>query len=300
MGALFGASFPPHTLSSLEAATALLEGTMPALMELLSVNGHAYYEVMRDRDNIIARLYLSPKPLAGKPAALEWSVIARRSVDLIASLGFDSAGVDNGYLVYEYRLLRAELNSLASIIASIRRIAGLHPFTEGGNSKAEGLYYPGNTRFLPEIIGVILAHALPLEPTPDPELARALFSGHMLVGPIIVSREAEEFGIPKSTLWRVLNNWLVGRGAAVRRDNHFYINLRHELILPLVMQVSSEIREDLPCLLLPYIEGVTHREWIRYPEPYALCREISEQMKTYEVEILADTSDGGQASTDNT
>ncbi len=272
------AQFPPFTETSGWLARKLLDGEIDRVVEILGVNGHAFLEAEAGWSRVAARVYLSARPLARGGPWREWkrmiSRLAAAEVPVLAS----RIEYRGGYVVYEAASSRWE--DLARFIAGARRLAGLVPHTTPLVDNA--LAYPHDSD-TGNLAATMIVEPL-IDAVSDPEDAlKRLSPPRLLYGPVLLENVAEAAGLGKATMHRVMRH-LAELGAAVKIGRHYYILLRHELILSNYMAISFDPVQS--CMLLPYLAAVRHVDWEIYPGPYEECQDVSKELARLEAELL--------------
>lgn len=275
-----GFPYPPFTLLSKDLALGIVEGDIEGYAELLSVNGHAHYRVERAGAGAVFTLYWASSPKA-PGAEYEWRLVMERVAGFRYKHRPEAEGVEGGLIFYKYYVRGPD--SLYHLIADARRVAGIVPAPPDRLADtATG--YPSRTLAGDIAMNPVLEEVLDL--LDGIEGALRIIESNLYVGPIIITQASNTYGIPKATLYRILRH-MAGVGAAVAcpqgGGRHvYYVNLRSEVVFSVVATVFAGVERESVCTLLPYIEGVGHRDWAFFPASYAVCREVSMEMRGME------------------
>ncbi len=279
------ALFPPFTETSGALASKLIDSEDSLILELLSINGFAAYAAEKRGENVYIYIYWAPRPLISDPAGMgrdsmvyEWGVVSERVIGFIRRHPAAAHRSIGDYI--EYRLILGADNhrGVAEAIGDLRRVAGLKPYT--GRTLVSSTGYSSRIGSGDVAAATFLAPLL--EIYAEPEAIKSLVSNNMLLGPISLSQAVEITGLSKATLSRIYR-WLASIGAAVKlgaaaSTRSYYVDLRHEVIVSNIMNIY-QWDHRYACTLLPLIEGVTYKHWIRYPGPYRMCRETVEELR---------------------
>ncbi len=272
--------YPPFRETSPLVAAKIMNGLREYYSDPLSINGHAYYVVEANSGSPKLTIYWVPRPLA-REATREWEIVAHRVIRFRSRHEPYSESIVEGQVYYEYR--PGGERELAELIGEARRIAGLTPVpaasladtATGYNSRGDA----GN-----EAASALLEALLDL--VDDPEILGAIVENGLLTGPVNITRASNTYEIPKATLHRILKH-LANIGAvkacnSLRKKHEYYVNLRSELILSLIAQVLISIDEYVICRIAPYIEGVSHKDWVIFPSGYEACESVSIELRRLE------------------
>ncbi|MCE4620250.1 MAG: hypothetical protein F7C33_04420 [Desulfurococcales archaeon] len=275
--------YPPFRETSPLLAAEIVNGRLEYYSEPLSINGHAYYVVDANNGSPKFAIYWVPRPLT-REATREWETVAYRVIRFRSRHEPYSESIVEGQVRYEYR--PGGEKELAELIGEARRIAGLTP-VPAGNLADTATGYASRGDAGNEAASALLEALLDL--VDDPEILGVIVENDLLTGPVNITRASNTYDIPKATLHRILRH-LAKIGAVKacnsrRKKHEYYVNLRSELILTLIAQILIGIDKHVICRIAPYIEGVSHKDWVVFPSGYEACESASMELRRLEANL---------------